>query len=188
MWEDTHYPLTQLRFFSFFSLRYVDLWHLGQIVFWVTRPTLNAADLRPFESKTGRKRNKWDGAFSCSVFPIFSVTWNYDLGLVYIPTKVPFWHFFCPMTFLQGQIYFVRRELWWMRFIWVLLRANCSVSEKKWECTPCGSPRHGPGEKLSVAQKNRLDTPLCVRSAHQDVATPLGQGVTHQWSREEAAV
>ena len=41
--------------------------------------------------------------------------------------------------------------------------------------TPYGSPRQGSGEKLSVAQMNRLDTPLCVRSAHQDVATPLGQ-------------
>ena len=39
--------------------------------------------------------------------------------------------------------------------------------------TPCGSPRQGPGEKLSVTQMTRLDTPLCVRSAHQDVATPL---------------
>ena len=39
-----------------------------------------------------------------------------------------------------------------------------------------GLPRQaqGPGEKLSVAQPNRLGTPLCVRSAHQDVAMPLG--------------
>ena len=68
------YPSSVLFSFLFRSVKLTYIWHLGQTLFWVARDTVNAAHLRPFESKAVSKRNEWDGTvclllmFLCGTF------------------------------------------------------------------------------------------------------------------------